>query len=714
MTGNIFNSDSPITKLDEDNLGRKEFAINLGNRIIDYDSANNENLVIGIAGEWGSGKSSLMNMVLNHIESEYVYSEKVKQNDKPIIMRFNPWRFSNQDQLISQFFNEMNLLLGGTDYANIKNVARKIELYASFFEPVGIALPPFGLIIRSLKRYLGSLQEFADNRLNDFDSVREDLDKALKEQNHKIIIALDDIDRLNVDEIHIIFQLIKILANFPNTMYLIGFDRGVVSAALDNNEKNLSGSDYLEKIIQVIFEIPHITEHEMKELVKENLENEFGRFKNDDDIYHFDQLYDSLLKYKFKNIRNLNRYINTLKLTFEPIKDDVFYVDFYVFTAVHVFFPELYQFIKKNKELLLFYYPYLDIRPTREEFKDQMDQSIVNLSISGILNDDIKKFLIELFPNLKRIYQNWDNRNESPQWRFDKMICDSRYFDTYFKFTVPTWEFSKKQFNEIIFSKKSTMVDQVNRLAQTLQTKLISDLKFAINNEPKKFDLKTRENLILCLLEVGDTLRYESNLFSSPIYDIIELIRILIEPFDSSTTYNLLKIGIKDSKSLYTICKVSYDLFIKPDTEKEESEIKVNLEKSHVTKLKSLLIKKIENTLDFKNLYELNGPFYILLIWKELGCEKELNEYIKNASIENIYVLLKILTKNDNLNKFTISDAIDSLTKLIDLETLNNKLKKIVSSNKLHKEDLYLFESFNEVISKKMKPKSFVNSLKKI
>ena len=714
MTGNIFNSDSPITELDEDNLGRKEFAINLGNRIIDYDSANNENLVIGIAGEWGSGKSSLMNMVLNHIESEYIYSEKVKQNDKPIIMRFNPWRFSNQDQLISQFFNEMNLLLGGTDYANIKNVARKIELYASFFEPVGIALPPFGVIITSLKRYLGSLQEFADNRLNDFDSVREDLDKALKEQNHKIIIALDDIDRLNVEEINIIFQLIKILANFPNTIYLIGFDRAVVSAALDNNEKNLSGSDYLEKIIQVIFEIPYITENEMKVLVKNNLEREFGKFKNDDDIYHFDQLYDSLLKYKFKNIRNLNRYINTLKLTFEPIKEDVFYVDFYVFTAVHVFFPELYQFIKKNKELFLFYYHYLDIRPTREEFKTKMDHSIANLNVSGIPNDDIKIFLIELFPNLKRIYQNWDNRNESPQWRFDKRICDSRNFDTYFKFTVPTWELSKKQFNEIIFSKKSTMVDQVNKLPQTLQTKLISDLKFAINNEPKKFDLKTRENLILCLLEVGDTLRYESNLFSSPIYDIMELIRILIEPFNSSTTYDLLKIGIKDSKSLYTICKVSYDLFIKPDTEKEESEIKVNLEKSHVTKLKSLLIKKIENTLDFKNLYELNGPFYILLIWKELGCEKELNEYIDNASVENIYILLKILTKNDDLNKFTISDAIDSLTKLIDLETLNNKLKKIVSSNKLYKEDLYLFESFNEAISKKMKPKSFVNSLKKI
>ncbi len=699
MTKNIFNSDSPISKLDEDKLGRTEFAINLGNRIMDYDPVNYENLVIGIAGEWGSGKSSLMNMVLNHIENEFIYSDKVENDEKPIIMRFNPWRFSNQDQLISQFFNEMSLLLDRTNYANIKNVARKIELYASFFEPVGIALPPFGVIIRIMKKYLSSLQEYTDYKINDFDSAREELDKSLKEQNHKIIIALDDIDRLNVEEIHIIFQLIKILANFPNTIYLVGFDRVVVSAALDNNEKDLSGSDYLEKIVQVIFEIPYITENEMKDLVKNSLEVEFGKFRNDEDIYHFDQLYDFLLKYKFRNIRNLNRYINTLKLTFDPIKDDVFYVDFYVFTAIHVFFPEIYQFIKKNKESLLFYSPYLDTRPTTKEFKKQMDQSITNLNVSGIPNNNnIKDFLIELFPNLKRIYQNWDNRNESYQWRLEKRICVPRNFDTYFKFTVPNWELSKKQFDEIIFSQKSTMIERVNELPETVQTKLISDLKLAINNEPNKFDRKTRENIILFLLDIGDTLRYESNLSFSPIHDIIKLMRILLEPFDSTTTYNILKIGIEDSKSLYTICEVSYDQFIRPNSEEKESKTEIDLEQSHVTKLKLLLIKKIEKTLDSKNLYELNGPFYILRIWKELGCEKEVNEYIKTTSVENIYILLKILTKNDALNRYTISDALDSLQELVDIETLNNKFQSIISSNKLDKEDLYLFKSFNEII----------------
>lgn len=708
----MFNSDSPIKKLEEDYLGRAEFATILGDRIMNYRSPKNESVVIGIAGEWGSGKSSLMNMVLDHIKKEYIYSNNLEYEEKPIIMCFNPWRFSNQEQLISQFFYEMSLLLGGTDYANIKDVARKIELYASFFEPVGVALPPFGLFIKGLKKYLTSIRELADHKLNDLDNIRRELNNDLKRQNHKIIIALDDIDRLNTGEIHLIFQLIKILANFPNTIYLVGFDREVVSAALGDEQKNLSGSDYLEKIIQVIFEVPYITEKEIKELVIKNLVEEFERFKSTEDRYYFDNLYDSLLKYKFRNIRNLNRYINTLKITYDPIEEDVFYVDFYAFTAIHVFFPEVYQFIKKNRELLLVDYNFSDYGPNKEEIKKELDGHLNSLIIPNIPHPDIKNFLIELFPNLKRIYSNWDNRNYASEWKLKKRICTKENFDTYFKFTVPTWEISKKEFDKIVYSETNDMVNSLLNLPQQLQIKFMYNLKNVVLNEYYPFDENDRKNIIECLFCIGDILKYETDLYS-PVYMIIGIINSLLQPIDPKTSYDILKNSIGKSISLNTICEVSYELFIR--SEKNEGRdsklIDIDLEKSQIDTLRSIVIKKIAKNLHTKGLNGIKNPFYVLLILKELGGEKELDEYMENIDEDNLLILMSNLIKKDDLNEHSISKALDNLNKLISIKCLNRKFNGILSSNQLNKKELDMIKSFNNVILMESKPKSFVESL---
>src|SRR3990167_2452709 len=109
ITKHQFSADRPITSRKEDLLGRSDFTESLASAIKGW--TGNDSLVIGLYGPWGSGKSSIKNMVLE------VLNEAAKSS-KPDVMEFSPWQFSGQDQLLEAFFNEIGIALGHTDDPN--------------------------------------------------------------------------------------------------------------------------------------------------------------------------------------------------------------------------------------------------------------------------------------------------------------------------------------------------------------------------------------------------------------------------------------------------------------------------------------------------------------------------------------------------------------------------------------------------------------------
>jgi predicted KAP-like P-loop ATPase len=93
------------------------------------------------------------------------------------------------------------------------------------------------------------------------DERKENLEKFLEDKKKKIIIMIDDIDRLDKNEIQTVLKLVKLLANFKHTTYILAFDAEMVSAAIGSNyggDKD-SGKDFLEKIIQVPILLPKIS-----------------------------------------------------------------------------------------------------------------------------------------------------------------------------------------------------------------------------------------------------------------------------------------------------------------------------------------------------------------------------------------------------------------------------------------------------------------------
>ena len=93
----LISPDLPITKSTEDKLNRGAFAKSLAKTISQYSFP--ASFTIGLYGEWGSGKTSLVNMMLEAVEDI---------DNNAIIVRFNPWLCTDPKQLITQFFKQMS------------------------------------------------------------------------------------------------------------------------------------------------------------------------------------------------------------------------------------------------------------------------------------------------------------------------------------------------------------------------------------------------------------------------------------------------------------------------------------------------------------------------------------------------------------------------------------------------------------------------------
>jgi len=245
----MFKPDQPIYSKKDDILGRNSFAEALGDAILSYKEK--DSVVVGLFGEWGSGKTSVINMALEHIDT---ISEN-KEDERPVIIKFNPWNFSEQNQLISQFFRQLSVSLKRVNYAGeIKEAGEKLETYSKFFEPLAF-IPTIGryaeLTSKVFKNVGRAARSWGELKEADLDSIKEELNDLLDKQSHKIIIVIDDIDRLNNTEIRQIFQLIKSLGDFRNTIYLLAFDKYVVINALKKVQEG-SGFDYLEKVVKCL------------------------------------------------------------------------------------------------------------------------------------------------------------------------------------------------------------------------------------------------------------------------------------------------------------------------------------------------------------------------------------------------------------------------------------------------------------------------------
>ena len=283
----------------EDLLGYQVHASLLKDVILDNEMLPTS---IGIFGNWGAGKSSLMLLIQKEID-EWVEKtakeneqkkEGLKQNNLILQICFNSWKFENYESTKNTLIIEI-LEAIAADISSRKDVFEKAEelLKRISLLRVGMYLIKKGAKIFELveelpdgiSKLIPSVDELKDflkpeeaktlveelkvqNTARFISKFRELFERIVLAAGYRaIVVYIDDLDRCNPLKVVDCLEAIKLFLNVANTAFVISADERIVELAIqekyhveeDKNERFSPFSDYLEKLIQLPYKLPKLS-----------------------------------------------------------------------------------------------------------------------------------------------------------------------------------------------------------------------------------------------------------------------------------------------------------------------------------------------------------------------------------------------------------------------------------------------------------------------
>lgn len=518
----MFYPDVPIQTANDDVLERHSFAEQLAQAMIAYQSP--EAFTIGLYGPWGSGKTSLINLMVEEIKRR---NEELEQTGEDcIIVQFKPWMCSSSEQMVSQFFcvlaEEIN---SESDEKKVKGLQEKIELaqqtvgllyqYASMmqvtqFDPkIAAASKWLDLLAKSIKLF----QRYKKPKSQQFTTLqaqKESLQNKLRDYKKKIIVIIDDLDRLSSDEIIAVFQLVKSLADFPYMIYLLSFDRDVVVKALADVQKG-DGQAYLEKIIQMPFEMPQASEEDIEAVFWKRL----GQIVPEQDCLIqqncWEVLFDKGVGSYLLSIRDITRYMNTFAFKYAILKGETDLQDLLLLTFLQVFEPETFAQLPFYSDILCGAVVDFLVHEEAKKARIQKVYDALLKSASPNKKQAAEYLLSTLFPELTRCKREFDtvpahiyySKEERMQHH---CICCRECFDRYFALNLERDAIPDAVIQYIIFeADQDSFVQQLKEWIQNRKIKrFLSELEayFPSSQENTKLIPEERaKQLILWLSE---------------------------------------------------------------------------------------------------------------------------------------------------------------------------------------------------------------------
>lgn len=441
-----YNTDKAIENCDQDLLGRASFSRQLGKAIYEYKG--NDSLVIGLFGKWGTGKTSVINMALQEIAQL-----SIENADKPLVMKFAPWNYSDKDNLISLFFRNLKLKIDKEDNTIIKQkVGKALSDYSSAFDAISL-VPVVGSGLAALFKTIAQTEGEKLARTPDLDQLRDGLEKALVETRQKIIVVIDDIDRLGNCQIRDIFQLVKQVADFPNIIYVLAMDREVVTRALEDVH-GYDGNEYLEKIVQIPFMIPELSRTKLNNVFCGRLDKIIKDSSTEItwDQNYWEQIFSNCIEPYLCTLRDVNRVINTFQFKFNLLCGETSFEDMIALTTIEVLEPKLFKWISANKECvcggLIHGLSFNNKKP--DEIKNNYISEFKEL---GIDSEKAMKCVAAIFPVFAKDIDeySWNYYSQSNA-RGKMRVAHEERFELYFMLDLDEIEIPRSVINSCIYN----------------------------------------------------------------------------------------------------------------------------------------------------------------------------------------------------------------------------------------------------------------------
>lgn len=262
-------SDGPKRSIEEDELGWGRLVSALATML--DEQVPRSGYVLGLEGAWGSGKSSMANFIVNTLQGFADHK----------VIKFNPWLFGDKEAMLSDFFSiyadsldelvAQKVPVGVVEGWRIprsfawlpKTIREYGESVGKLANVAGLGAALGGVWAPALVAFGFAIMRKVSERKTPLPTTKKRIVAALREisdlnRNFRITVVIDDLDRLDPSDALEMLRLVRSVADFPITTYLMCFDRTILSSqvsktlGLDKGEADV----YLEKIFQTVIPLP--------------------------------------------------------------------------------------------------------------------------------------------------------------------------------------------------------------------------------------------------------------------------------------------------------------------------------------------------------------------------------------------------------------------------------------------------------------------------
>src|SRR5262245_22356885 len=371
--------DRPITQRKDDRLGFSPIAEQLALAIAGHSAR--EGFVFGIQGTWGSGKSSLINLTIEALKDH--------GDAAPEVIVFSPWLVGERDELLLSLFNELadaavkidpietavtghglrkkgKKAVAHDSLWNLKQkeklrkgLGKKLKAFGNIAGTVGklaraagsLGLPAGELVGAALERSGSAVKELLAS--TSLSKRKSELVDALRLLSRRIVVCIDDLDRLEPREASEVLRLIRAVADFPNVIYVLSYDPKVVADILKKAIQVDDGTAFLEKIVQVAFDIPRPEAFDLRRWFKEEVYKIFSaelEAQNAPQRPAMQRLVEAIDVQRGRYLetgRDVVRVLNALRLYAVPVRAHIDIPDMVWLQLIRIGNPTFYAWVEE-------------------------------------------------------------------------------------------------------------------------------------------------------------------------------------------------------------------------------------------------------------------------------------------------------------------------------------------------------------------------------
>lgn len=500
MPVNHFHDDRPITEHDEDCLGYTQPAKHIAKAILNLSSP--EGFVLGLEGEWGSGKTSFVNLIIESLQSHC---------KPPEIVKFSPWLISTRSALLGELFQSVavaalkiplleaseepleptliNRLLSKTPLkrdGNKRDLSKVLNSFGNHISKLSklaevaelFGLPYAGIAGKTLQAGSEAISSRATPTL---DKEKENLQSELRKLSRKIVVFVDDLDRLEPNEAIEIVRLVRAVVDFPNVVYVLCYSRQILVQSLGQALSLSDGEKYLDKIVQVTFSVPKPEEFDLRRMFKQKIEELFPRLlrsHNDSDPNQMLQRLNEVIDYEggrtLSTPRDIARAINALQLYAAPIVDKIDLADMTWLQLIRIRNHKFYGWIEEYMNTVSVLVNGATLAGHgRQKIKNDLD-SIIDAEQAD--RESVMHLLTDMLPGIKDRYiekegnDRWAFFHELTRSSVASFIQDGRlgspqHFRYYFALSKPSGAIDDEEFQRFLKNAENNVKDAIQHFS---------------------------------------------------------------------------------------------------------------------------------------------------------------------------------------------------------------------------------------------------------